>query len=328
MKAIVHKKYGSPAFLEIGDYDQPVPKENEVLVKVMATTVNRTDCAMLRARPWIMRLFTGLFKPKNSILGTDFAGKVQIIGKGVQSFKIGDKVFGLNDAGLHSHAEYLVVQVDTAILKIPKNIGFDEAAASMEGAHYAFNFINKVNLKGGQKILVNGATGAIGSAMVQLLKFYGAHITAVCKGDNFELVKSLGANEVIDYTISDFTQINTKFDFVFDAVGKSSFGKCKPLLENKGVYISSEMGWMAQNLFYALRDLLLNKLPFFQNRKKVIFPYPSDMIKSLQLIKELMEQDKFKSVIDRNYPFKEIVKAYKYVEKGDKLGNVVINYNR
>lgn len=326
MKGIIHKKYGSPDFLEIGDYDKPVPKNHEVLVKVYTTTVNRTDCAMLRARPWIMRLFTGLLKPKYSVLGTDFAGKIENFGKDVKSFKIGDRVFGLNDAGLHSQAEYLVVREDSAILKMPKNIGFDEAAASLEGAHYAINFINKVDLRSGQKVLVNGATGAIGSAMVQLLNYYGAYVTAVCKGGNFELVKSLGAKEMIDYSLSDFTQFNTKFDFVFDAVGKSSFGKCSPLLKNGGIYISSEMGWMAQNLFFALRDFLFGKLPFLQNRRKVIFPYPSDINKSLELIKELLEQGKFTPVIDRSYSFERIAEAYEYVEKEEKLGNVVIKY--
>ncbi len=326
MKGIIHEKYGSPDFLEIGDYDKPVPKNHEVLVKVYTTTVNRTDCAMLRARPWIMRLFTGLLKPKNSVLGTDFAGKIENLGKDVKAFKIGDRVFGLNDAGLHSQAEYLVVPEDSPILQIPKNTEFSEAAASIEGAHYAINFINKVDLRSGQKVLVNGATGAIGSAMVQLLNYYGAYVTAVCKGENFELVKSLGAKDLVDYTKIDITEINTKFDYAFDAVGKSSFGKCRPLLVKGGIYISSELGWLAQNLFFALRDLIFSKLPILQNRKKVIFPYPSDIHKSMKLIKELMEQGKFTPVIDRSYSFQRIAEAYEYVEKGEKLGNVVIKY--
>ncbi len=264
-----------------------------------------------------MRFFTGLLKPNKPILGTDFAGKIEAVGKNVASFKVGDKVFGFDDGGLSSHAQYMTLSENKALATIPNNISYEEAAASMEGAHYAYNFLNKVNLKSGQKVLVNGATGAIGSAAVQLLKYFGANVTAVCSTKNLELVKSIGAKKVIDYTKEDFTKNNEKYNFIFDAVGKSSFTKCKPLLQSGGVYISSELGWMAQNLFFALITPIIGN-------KKVIFPIPSDCRRSVLFIKKLSEEGKFKAVIDRKYSLKEIAEAYRYVEKGQKTGNVVI----
>ena len=205
-----------------------------------------------------------------------------------------------------------------ALTTIPGNITYEQAAASIEGAHYAYNFINKVNLKSGKKVLVNGATGAIGSAVVQFLKYFGViNVTAVCSTKNIELVKSLGADKVINYTKEDFTKEDQKYNFIFDTVGKSSFGKCKPLLQPDGVYISSELGYMAQNLFLALITPIIGN-------KKVIFPLPTDCRGSVLLIKKLIEKGKFKAVIDRKYPLEQIVEAYKYVEKGHKIGNVVI----
>ena len=317
MKAAIYEKYGSPDVLKITNVEKPTPKDNEVLVRVYATTVNRTDCAMLSAKPFVMRFFTGLLKPNKPIAGTDFAGKIEAVGKDVTSLKVGDKVFGFNDSGLSSHAEYMTLSEDKAIATLPNNLTYEEAAASMEGAHYAYNMINKVNLKTGQKVLVNGATGAIGSAAVQLLKYYGANVAAVCNTKNMELVKSIGADVVIDYTKDDFTKSNETYHFVFDAVGKSSFAKCKPLLEPGGVYISSELGWMGQNLFLPLITPIIGN-------KKVIFPIPTNCRRSVLFIKKLIEEGKFKAVIDRKYSLEEIAEAYRYVEKGEKTGNVVI----
>ncbi len=317
MKAAIYEKYGSPDVLKITNVEKPTPKDNEVLVRVYATTVNRTDCAMLSAKPFIMRFFTGLLKPNKPIAGTDFAGKIETVGKDVTSLKVGDKVFGFNDSGLSSHAEYMTLSEDKAIATLPNNLTYEEAAASMEGAHYAYNMINKVNLKTGQKVLVNGATGAIGSAAVQLLKYYGANVAAVCNTKNMELVKSIGADVVIDYTKDDFTKSNETYHFVFDAVGKSSFAKCKPLLEPGGVYISSELGAIAQNLFLPIITPIIGN-------KKVIFPIPTNCRRSVLFIKKLIEEVKFKAVIDRKYSLEEIAEAYRYVEKGEKTGNVVI----
>ena len=317
MKAIVCTKYGSPDVLQLKEVEKPTPKDNEVLIKIHATTVNRTDCAILRAEPFISRFVTGIFKPKKPILGTEFAGKIEAVGKNVTSFKVGDKVFGFDDNGSGSHAQYMTISEDKALTTIPRNMTYEQAAASTEGAHYAYNFIKKVNLKSGQKVLVNGATGAIGSAAVQFLEYFGVNVTAVCNTKNMELVKSLGANEVIDYTKEDFTKDDQTYSFVFDTVGKSSFAKCKPLLQPGGVYISSELGYMAQNLFLALITPIIGN-------KKVIFPIPTDCRGSVLFIKKLIEQGKFKAVIDRKYPLEQIVEAYRYVEKGQKTGNVVI----
>ena len=267
MKAIVYTKYGPPDVLELREVEKPTPKDNEVLVRVYATTVNRTDNATIKAIPFFARLVTGIFKPKKETPGTEFAGKVEAIGRNVSSFKVGDKVFGFDDQGSGSHAEYTTISENKAVT-IPKNITYEQAAASTEGAHYAYNSIKKVNLNSGHKVLVNGATGAIGSAAVQLLKYFDVNITAVCNTKNIELVKSLGANRVFDYTKEDFTKDDQKYDFVFDAVGKSSFFKCKPLLQAGGVYISSDLGYMAQNIFLPLITPIIK--PMIGNKKNSI----------------------------------------------------------
>ncbi len=321
MKAIVYTQYGSPDVLQLKEVEKPVPRDDEVLIKVHATTVNRTDCATIRAKPFFMRIVTGLFKPKKQIPGTEFAGEIEVVGKDVSSLKVGDKVFGFDDQGSGSHAQYMTIREDKVVI-IPNNISYGQAAASSEGAHYAYNFINKVDLKKRQNILVNGATGAIGSAAVQLLKYFDLDVTAVCATRNIELVKSLGADKVIDYTKSDFTKDEQKYDFVFDTVGKSSFFKCKHLLKPGGVYISSDLGYMAENIFLPLITPIIK--PMIGN-KKTLFPMPTNIRGSLILIKRLIEQDKFKAVIDRElFPLERIVEAYRYVEKGQKTGNVVI----
>ena len=320
MKAIVYTKYGAPDVLKLKEVSQPVPAENEVLIKIVATTVNRTDCATIRAKPFFMRMATGLFKPKKQIPGTEFAGEIEAVGKSVSSLKVGDKVFGFDDQGTGAHAQYTTIS-EGKVVMMPDGATYEQAAASVEGAHYAYNFINKVSLEKGQKVLVNGATGAIGSAAVQLLKYFDVNVTAVCATKNIELVKSLGANRVIDYTKEDFTKDETKYNFVFDTVGKSSFFKCKHLLQPGGVYISSDLGYMAQNIFLPFITPLIKAII---GNKKTIFPMPVDVRGSIVLIKRLIEQGEFKAVIDRKYPLEQIVEAYRYVEKGQKTGNVII----
>ena len=270
-----------------------------------------------------MRFSLGLFKPGNPVMGTEFAGDIEAVGKAVTLFKVGDKVFGFDDGGTGSYAEFMVISEDKALATMPDGISYGEATASVEGAHYAYNFINKVDLKSGDKVIVNGASGGIGSAMVQLLRDLGADITAVCNTKNIELVRSLGAGRIIDYTREDFTKDKEKYDFVFDSVGKSSFGKCKFLLKPGGVYISSELGWMVQNLFFALITAIFGSLPG-QAGKKVKFPYPPNIKRSVLLIKKLIQEGKFKPVIDRSYPLEQIAEAFRYVLKGQKTGNVVI----
>ena len=320
MKALVYTKYGSADVLQLKEVEKPIPRDTEVQIKVHATTVNRTDCATIKAKPFFARVVTGLFKPKKQTPGTEFAGIVEAVGENVSSLKVGDKVFGFDDQGAMSHAQYTVMPEDK-VITMPDGISYEQAAASMEGAHYAYNFINKVNLKKADKVLVNGATGAIGSAAVQLLKYFDVEVTAVCGTKNIELVKSIGADRVIDYEKEDFTNDNEKYNFVFDTVGKSSFFKCRHLLKPGGVYISSDLGYMSQNLFLPLITSLVK--PMIGN-KKTVFPIPVNIRESLLLVKKIIEQGKFKAVMDRTYPLVQIIDAYKYVEQGEKLGNVVI----
>lgn len=319
MQAVTRSKYGPPELLRIKEVEKPIPGHNEVLIRVYATTVNRTDCSILWGKPFIMRFFTGLFKPASPIPGTDFAGRVETIGKSVQSFKAGDKVWGFNDQGLASHAQYMTIREDKAISIIPDNTSYEQAAASPEGAHYACNFINKIKLEPGQKVLVNGATGAIGSSAVQLLKHFGIEVTAVCNTENLSLVKSLGADRIIDYKKDDFTKDEQQYHFVFDAAGKSSFSKCKPLLLPGGIYISSELGPGSENLYLPL-------ITAIKGGKKVIFPFPVNIKRSMLLINKLLEQGNFIPVIDRKYHFTNIAEAYKFVVTGQKTGNVVITW--
>ena len=315
MKASIRKKYCLPNQIKVESIDKPIPNENEVLIKIYATTVNRTDCANLTAKPFIMRFVLGLFKPRKTILGTDFAGELISIGKNVKSFSIGDKVFGFNDTGSESQAEYVTTTVEN-LFPIPEKIDYKQAAASLEGASYAYTFIHKVNIQSGQNILINGATGGIGSALLQFVRQYDVNITATCNTNNIQLIESLGADNIYDYTKKDFTKENDKYDFIFDAVGKSTFGKCLSLLKEKGVYISSELGPYSQNIFYPLLTSILSK--------KVIFPIPYSKQKTIPYICNLLEKGKFNPVIDREYALEDISKAYEYVIKGQKIGNVLI----
>ena len=319
MKAAVREVYGPFNDLKVKIIKRPAPKEKELLIKIKATTVNRTDCAIVTGKPYIMRLFTGLSKPKRKIPGTDFAGVVQEVGNKVKKFKKGDKLWGFNDNGLQSQAEYMCIHEDEPILKIPEGMSFEEAAAAAEGAYYAYNFINKVYLREGQKVMLNGATGAIGSAALQMLKNKGLYVTATCNPGDEDLVKSLGADKIIIYTKEEFTQDNEQYDFVFDSVGKSSFGKSKAILKPGGIYISSELGPRAQNPLLALKGKLWGD-------KKVVFPVPGNIKGSLGYINSLLQQGKFKPLIDRRVPLKEIARAYEYVASGQKKGNVIIVY--
>jgi NADPH:quinone reductase-like Zn-dependent oxidoreductase len=288
-----------------------------VLVEVHVFVVGRTDVGFRSAEYFIFRFWTGLFKPKYPILGCEFAGVVAEIGSQVTSFKKGDKVFGFNDKTCGGHGEYLTIAEKDAVTFLPSNIDFEAGAAIAEGSHYALNDIRAAKVQQGQQVLVNGATGAIGSAAVQLLKYFGAHVTAVCNTKNVALIKSLGADIVIDYQTQDFTKTDMKYAFIFDAVGKSSFGKCKPLLEAKGIYISTELGKNAENVFLAL-------FTSFLGGKKVLFPIPEIVKEDVVFLRDLVENNHFKPVIDRQYILEQIVEAYRYVETGQKTGNVVI----
>lgn len=317
MKAIVYSKYGPPNVAKLMEVPKPKPKDNEVLVKVFASTVNRTDAGFRSAEYFVSRFFSGLFRPKYQILGCEFSGIVEETGKDVTTFKKGDHVFGFNDKTFGGHGEYLTIAETDAITNMPEKINFDQAAALTEGGHYALVNIRAAKVTPGQNVLVYGATGAIGSAAVQLLHYFGAKVTAVCNTKNVSLVKSLGADTVIDYQTEDFTKTIDKFDFIFDAVGKSSFSQCKPLLTNKGIYISTELGKYGENILLALMT------PLWRG-KRLLFPLPSISKQDVILLKELFKEGHYRPVIDRQYDMEQIVEAYEYVETGQKTGNVVL----
>ena len=319
MKAAVHTRYGPPDVVRISDVEKPTVKDHEVLVKVHATTVNRTDCGFRAAKPFIVRFFTGLLRPRVTVLGSEFAGVVEAVGSGVTSFTAGDRVFGFSEGRFGAHAEYLAIPGDGALAAMPANTTFEQAAPSTEGSHYALSYIRAAKIRSGQHVLINGATGAIGSAAVQLVKSLGASVTAVCGAPHVELVRGLGADRVIDNTAEDFTRDEQTYDVVFDAVGKSSFGRCKRLLTPRGIYLSSDLGPLSQNPLLALVT------PLFGGRK-VMFPIPPKHDQDgVRQFRDLIESGKFTPVIDRRYPLDQIVEAYRYVETGQKIGNVVIS---
>lgn len=318
MKAAVNTRYGGPDVVRVLEVPRPSVRDDGVLVKVHATTVNRTDCGFRAAKPFFVRLFTGLFRPRATVLGGEFAGVVEAVGRGVTSFKVGDRVFGYSEGPWGAHAEYLSMPEDGSLTTTPANVTFEEIAPSTEGSQYALAFIRTAKIQNGQDVLVYGATGAIGSAAVQLLKSIGAHVTAVCDTGNVELVSGLGADRVVDYAAEDFTRDEQRYDVVLDAVGKSSFGRCKRLLKPRGTYLSSDLGRLSQNPILALVT------PLFGGRK-VMFPIPKKFDQeTVRDFKKLIESGQFKPVIDRTYPLDQIVEAYRYVETGQKIGNVVI----
>jgi NADPH:quinone reductase-like Zn-dependent oxidoreductase len=318
MRAAVRTSYGPPDVVRIAEVDKPTPRDNEVLVKVHTTTVNRTDCGFRAGRPFFVRALTGLPRPRVTVLGTEFAGAVEAVGPRVTSFAVGDRVFGFKGLPFGAHADYMRIPEDGFLATMPAHLSFEEAAPSTEGSHYALALIRKAKVRGGQDVLVNGATGAIGSAAVQLLKHLGANVTAVCGTEHLELVKGLGADRVIDYAAQDFTKDQQRYDVVLDAVGKSSFLRCRRLLKPRGVYLSSEFGPLAQNLAMALVTPLLGG-------KKAMMNLGRDDPRMAGYFREVLESGAFRPLIDRRYRLEEIAEAYRYVETGRKLGNVVIS---
>lgn len=311
MKAATRSTYGTPDVLTIKDVEKPSPRENEVLVKVYATTVNRSDYHVLTGEPPVMRLVAGFTKPKLSITGSDFTGQVEAIGKNVTMFKPGDNVMGFIDLGSQSHAEYLAIP-ETKAIRTPTNLKYHEAVACLEGAFYALCGVQWSKAAPKQTAFVIGATGAIGSSYVQFLKASDIEVTATCEGKHTELVRSLGASRVIDYKAEDFTQCSDRFDHVFDAVGKYTFNVCKHLLKPKGVYTSSR-----PNVLRSLYTPLLGG-------KREVFAIPKNLMANLGTIRDLIEQGKFRPVIDREYSLEQIADAYRFVAKGEKIGNVII----
>jgi len=313
VRAVVHDRYGPPDVLRIEDVDRPVPKDDHVLVRVHATTVTRSDCGWRSAKPFISRFFTGVTRPKRRILGTEFSGEVETVGAGVTEFAAGDRVFGASIYG--AYAEFVAVRASSAVAHMPAGMTFEEAAAVSDGAILALNAMRPVNVRPGLKMLLYGASGAIGTAGVQLAKHFGADVTAVCDTKHVELVRSLGADRVIDYTQEDFTQNGETYDVIFDAVGKQKFRRCKGSLRPGGVYLPTD-GW--ENFGMALWTARIGD-------KKVRTAIPPRYTKEyVLLLKELIEAGKYRAVIDRSYPLEDVVEATRYVETGQKTGNVVL----
>jgi NADPH:quinone reductase-like Zn-dependent oxidoreductase len=317
MKAVVAHGYGPPEILRIEEVPRPVPKENEVLVRVHATTVTRSDCGFRAASPFFSRVFTGLRRPKQPIVGMELAGVVEGVGSAVAEFAVGDEVFGLRSG---ANAEYVCVREAGALAHKPEQLSFEEAAALPDGASIARACLAKADLGPGKRILVYGATGAIGTAGVQLAKATGAHVTAVGTTKNMELLRSLGADEVIDFTREDFTKNGQTYDVVFDAVGKHSFRRCRGSLDEGGVYLETDLGFMWHVPFLALATRWVGD-------KRVTLPIPKYTKEDVLHVKGLVEAGRYRPVIDRTYPLEQVVEATKYVETGQKTGNVVLTLN-
>lgn len=316
MKAVVNERYGSPDVLVIREIATPIPEIGEILVKVHATTVGRTDSCALRAHPWFVRPYAGLLRPRRTVLGLDFAGTVEVVGQGVTMFAQGDRVFGIAPHGYGAHAEYICLPADGAVTGMPSGKHYHEVVVC-EGAWYANTYLKKFNVQPGQKILIYGASGAIGTSAVQLSKIYGAEVTAVVSTPHLDLARGLGADHVIDYTAEDFSKISESFDFVLDAVGKTSYFQCRPLLKPDGVFSATDLGPWWQNVILAIWSSVTGT-------GRVVFPTPRSSKSFVEFLKARIQADEFQAVIDRMYPLQGIADAYRYVETEQKAGIVVI----
>ena len=317
MRAVVHDRYGPPEVLRLEEVERPVPKGDEVLIKVHASTVNRTDTGLRSAEYFISRFFTGLVRPRHKITGQEFAGEIAAVGAAVTEFGVGDRVFGVSDSKAGAHAEFLCLSEKASIAHMPAVSTFEEAAAIPDGVVLAMSYLRRADLPNRRKVLVYGAAGSIGTAGVQLARHFGAEVTAACPTKNVELVRSLGADRVIDHTKDDFTKNGETYDLIFDAVGKLSFKRCKASLRAKGIYASTDLGPKAQNPFLALWTSRFHD-------KRVLFPIPKYMRRDVLLAKELVEAGEYRAVIDRRYPLEDVIEAHRYVETGQKTGNVVL----
>lgn len=315
MKAVVFDAYGGPDRLAVQSVPVPVPSNGEIRVRVHATTVNRTDTATLRGHPFFARAATGLVRPKMRTLGMDFAGEVDVVGEGTKSFQIGDRVFGISPERFGAHAEYLCVPSDGAVTHIPGDIPYDQAVVG-EGAWYAHGTTQL--LSAGATCLIYGASGAIGTAAVQLAKAVGAHVVAVVGSRHLDLADRLGADRVVNYETEDFTRIGGTFDVVFDAVGKSSYFACRPLLKTNGVFAATDLGPGWSNIF-------LGAFYGLTGSGRVQVPFPRDAPGFVTYLANLIRQQQFKGVFDRSYRLEDIAAAFQYVETGQKTGIVVVN---
>ena len=321
MKTIVYTKYGSPDVLQLKEVVKPTPKDNEVLIKIYATSVTSGDCRMRKADPFAVRFFNGLTKPQRiTILGNELAGEIEAVGKDVKLFKKGNQVFGQAGMSLGSNAEYICLPEDGALAIKPTNLTYEEAAVIPFGGNTALHFLRKGNIRSGQKVLIYGASGSLGTAAVQLAKYFGAEVTGVCSTSNVELVKSLGSDMVIDYTKENFTKSGQIYDIIFDTTGKSPFSDCVKSLRQNGIYLRA-VHMTLSSIFQGIWTSLTSS-------KKVIGGVASERKENLVLLKDLIESGKLKPVIDRRYPFEQIADAHRYVDKGHKKGNVAITVQR
>ncbi len=314
MKAVVCDRYGPPEVLRLDDVERPVPGPDQVLIRIRATTVNRSDTETRRGSPPVARLLTGLRRPRHRILGSELAGVVEAAGPAVTEFSTGDEVFGVKAWTFGAHAEFVCMPESAALAHKPAGVGFEEAAAVCDGVILALMGLRPAEVRKGRSILVYGASGSIGTAAVQLSRYFDADVTAVCGTKNLELVRSLGADQVIDYTREDFTANGQTYDVIFDAVGKHSFRRCRDSLNPGGVYLATDH----------LSNLLLAQWTRFGN-KKVLFPIPPRYTKGdVLFLKGLMEAGQYRAVIDRRYPLADVVQASRYVDTEQKTGNVVL----
>jgi NADPH:quinone reductase-like Zn-dependent oxidoreductase len=318
MKAIVYDRYGPPDVQRVEDVERPVPKDDEVLVRVHATTVNRTDCGWRSARPFFVRSFIGLRRPRRRILGMELAGEVEAVGAAVTEFEVGDRVFGVK--GFGAHAEFVSMRESAALAHMPAAMSFEDAAAVCDGACAALSCLRKADLRKGRSILIYGASGSIGTAAVQLASYFDAHVTAVCNTKSVELVRSLGADEVVDYLQEDFTSNGKTYDVIFDAVGKQSFRRCRGSLKPGGIYIETDLGFMWHVPILALLTRRIGD-------KKATLGIARYTKHDVLFVKELIEAGRYRAVIDRSYPLEDVIEATRYVETGQKTGNVVLTVN-
>jgi len=317
MKAITYSKYGSPDVLQLKEVAKPIPKDNEVLIKIYATSVTSGDCRMRKADPFAVRFLNGITRPtKITILGNELAGEIEGVGKDVEMFRIGDQVFGQAGLSLGANAEYICLAEDGTLTIKPANVTYEEAATIPFGGNTALHFLRKGNIRSGQKILIYGASGSLGTAAIQLAKYFGVEVTGVSSTSNLELVKSLGADKVIDYTIEDFTKNGQTYDIIFDTIGKSPFSGCVKSLKQKGIYLRA--------VHMTVPSIVRGLWTSITSSKKVIGGVATERKENLVFLKELIEAGKLKSVIDKCYPFEQIAEAHKYVDQGHKKGNVAI----